>query len=108
MDDHVQPRAGRLRLSLDVSPELNKLLENLAGKTNSSKSDVLRRAISLMDVAVDAKDHGQKLYVAKDLPSMLEEARSSVVGGVAGAPGEEDLPGQAGVYPVSIREIVGI
>ncbi|HEX8073144.1 MAG TPA: ribbon-helix-helix protein, CopG family [Pyrinomonadaceae bacterium] len=54
----------RVRLSLDISPELNRLLEELAAKTGGTKSDVLRKAITLMEVAVDAKRRGLKLGLA--------------------------------------------
>ncbi len=40
-----------VRLSLDVSPELNHVLDNMAEKTHSSKSEILRKSIALMEVA---------------------------------------------------------
>ena len=52
-----------IRLSLDVSPGLNDLLERLAGETHSTKSEVLRKAIALMEVAVEAAEKGQKLGI---------------------------------------------
>lgn len=55
----------KVRLSLDVSSELNDLLGTLAYKTHSSKSDVLRKAIALMELAVVAKEHGQTIGVAE-------------------------------------------
>jgi predicted transcriptional regulator len=54
----------KVRLSLDISPELNTLLEQLAATTGGTKSDVLRKAIALMEVAVDAKRRGLKLGLA--------------------------------------------
>ena len=63
----------KVRLSLDISPELNALLESLAAKTGGTKSDVLRKAIALMEVAVDAKRRGLKLGLAeKDQPLTTE------------------------------------
>lgn len=63
----------KVRLSLDISPELNALLESLAAKTGGTKSDVLRKAIALMEVAVDAKRRGLKLGLAeKDQPLATE------------------------------------
>jgi hypothetical protein len=53
----------KIRLSLDVSPELYSLLESLADRTDESKSDVLRKAIVLMDVAVNASQEGKRLLV---------------------------------------------
>ena len=63
----------KVRLSLDISPELNALLESLATTTGGTKSDVLRKAIALMEVAVDAKRRGLKLGLAeKDQPLVTE------------------------------------
>ncbi len=54
----------KVRLSLDISRELNDLLEQLAAQTGGTKSDVLRKAIALMEVAVDGKRRGLKLGLA--------------------------------------------
>lgn len=55
----------KVRLSLDVSPELYTLLESLATTTGGTKSEVLRKAIALMEVAVDAKRQGKKFGIAE-------------------------------------------
>ncbi|HEY4883765.1 MAG TPA: hypothetical protein VII08_09000 [Myxococcales bacterium] len=55
----------RVRLSLDVSKELNEKLEDLADKIGGTKSEVLRRAIALMEVAVDARAAGKRLGIAE-------------------------------------------
>jgi predicted DNA-binding protein len=91
MSDSAGSRA-RVRLSVDVSPELNDLLDTLAEKTHSTKSDVLRRAIGLMDVAVEAREHGQKLYISEEPPFSTSRAGDST--------GES--------HPALIKEIVGI
>lgn len=63
----------KVRLSLDISFELNSLLEALASATGGTKSDVLRKAIALMEVAMDAKRRGLKLGLAeKDQPLTTE------------------------------------
>lgn len=54
----------KVRLSLDISRELNDLLEQLATTTGGTKSDVLRKAIALMEVAIDGKRRGLKLGLA--------------------------------------------
>lgn len=54
----------KVRLSLDISAELNALLEQLASTTGGTKSDVLRKAIALMEVAVEAKRQGKKFGIA--------------------------------------------
>jgi predicted transcriptional regulator len=63
----------RVRLSLDVSKQLNEKLEDLAERIGGSKSEVLRRAITLMEIAVDARASGKRLGIAdKDLPLSTE------------------------------------
>lgn len=54
-----------VRLTLELSPELNASLENIAERTCSSKSDILRKAIALIEVAVRAKEEGRRFGVAQ-------------------------------------------
>ena len=55
----------KVRLSLDVSSELNDTLDEMAEKTCSSKSDVLRKSIALMEVAVQEKSKGNHTVFAR-------------------------------------------
>jgi predicted transcriptional regulator len=71
IDRHLHPPPGipmpprsDIRLSLDVSPELNEALTQLAAKLNTTKSDVLRKAIALMEVAVRAKEERKMFGIA--------------------------------------------
>lgn len=45
-----------VRLNLDLSPELNQILDELVNKTGTSKSEILRQAITLMQIMVIAKE----------------------------------------------------
>lgn len=63
----------KVRISLDVSPELNVKLDELSLKIQGSRSDVLRRALVLMDVAVRARDEGHKLGVVDKNQPLLTE-----------------------------------
>ena len=63
--------AEKVRLSLNVSPQLNDTLEALANTTHTTKSDVLRKAIALMQVAVEAKDNGQAVGIVDKLHKRL-------------------------------------
>ena len=54
---------AEVRLSLVVSPELNETLEELAERSHSSKSDILRKAIALFDVAAQAKQKDQRIGI---------------------------------------------
>lgn len=62
-----------VRLSLDVSSELNELLEEVASKTHSSKSDALRKSILLLDVAVREKSNGNHLGVFNSKNEIVKE-----------------------------------
>jgi predicted transcriptional regulator len=60
----------KVKLSLEISPELNEVLDLLVEKNaGSTKSEVLRKAIALMQVAVEAREQGKKIGIAnKDQP----------------------------------------
>ncbi|MEQ6340117.1 MAG: ribbon-helix-helix domain-containing protein [Gammaproteobacteria bacterium] len=57
----VDNSSSRVRLSLDVSSKVNDQLEALAEDEGTSKSDIMRKAIALVMVALQAKHKGQKL-----------------------------------------------
>jgi hypothetical protein len=60
---------NRIRFSLELTPESYEFLESLVEGTNSTnKSEVLRKAITLMGIAMDAKKSGQKLYISDTPP----------------------------------------
>jgi hypothetical protein len=52
-----------IRLNLVISPELNDLLQHLADTSHSTKAQLLRKAIALFDIAVDAKDKNKRLGI---------------------------------------------
>ena len=54
------PRAT-VRLSLDMSPEANQLLEELALAGCTTKSHVMRKAIALFHLATKAQLDGQQV-----------------------------------------------
>lgn len=63
----------KIRLSLDISPEANTLLEELAQEVGTTKSEVLRKAIVLMEVAVGAKRQGKKFGIAENGQTLATE-----------------------------------
>lgn len=64
---------SKIRLSLDVSPELNDTLGELAQKTGTTKSEVLRKAIALMEVAVEAKEKHNRLGILDEERHLVRE-----------------------------------
>lgn len=63
----------KVRLSLDLSPELNQTLERLAASNGGSKSEILRKAVALMEVAVEAKREGKKFGIAEKDQTLTTE-----------------------------------
>lgn len=55
--------ADRIRLTLEVSAELNQQLEAMANALDCSKSELLQKAIALIEVGVEAKVAGNQLGV---------------------------------------------
>ena len=55
---------GTIRLNVDVSPELDALLDRMADQSRSTRSEVLTRALALMSVALEAQATGKTIGVA--------------------------------------------
>jgi uncharacterized protein (DUF1778 family) len=64
-------RKEKVRMNLQVSAEINDLLEKIADETGSNRSEVIRRALALMKVAHDARQRGKRLGLVSD-PDKLE------------------------------------
>jgi hypothetical protein len=63
-----------IKLSLEVSTELNGVLEEMVAKhVGTNKSEVLRKAIALIQVAVEARENGQKIGIATKGQSLATE-----------------------------------
>ena len=62
-----------VRLSLDVSAELNALLERLARQSDHTKSEVLRRSIALAEVVGRAKRKGQRFGIVDGRGRLVTE-----------------------------------
>jgi len=60
-------------LSLHVSPELNRMLEEMASDTHTTKSDVMRKAIAIMEVAIKAKQSKQKIGILDQNDRLINE-----------------------------------
>jgi predicted transcriptional regulator len=52
-----------VRLSLDLSPQANTALESVASSQRTTKSDVLRKAIALVQVAEEARRANRKIGI---------------------------------------------
>ena len=56
----------KVRLSLQVSQELNQTLEEIAASTGSNLNDVIRQALALIEVAHTAKKEGRHIGIVSD------------------------------------------
>lgn len=61
----------KVRLNLQVSAELNQMLESIAEDTGTQRTDVIRQALALMKVAHEAKRKGKRIGLVSD-PAKLE------------------------------------
>jgi hypothetical protein len=52
-----------IRLTLDVSLELNRVLQLTALRLGITKAEVLRRSVTLMELAVDGKARGERIVL---------------------------------------------
>lgn len=52
---------GKVRVNFVMSPELAEVLEELAVRNHTSKSEVIRKAISLMTVVSEARDRKERV-----------------------------------------------
>lgn len=64
---------AKVRLTLDLSPELDELVGRLAKITGATKSDVMRKSIALMELAVEAKRAGKKFGIAHEGQTLATE-----------------------------------
>ena len=61
----------KVRLNLQVSSELNNALEEMANSSGSTKTDIIRQALALMEFAHNAKRKGKYLGLVSD-PEKLD------------------------------------
>lgn len=54
----------KVRLSFDVTPKLSEKVENLSNELQTTKSDVLRKAIELLNLACGAKEKGMEFVIS--------------------------------------------
>jgi predicted transcriptional regulator len=50
-----------IRLNITISDDLAAKLDELSGESQTSKSEILRKALTLFDLAREGKRHGKKL-----------------------------------------------
>ena len=74
MSNQVRTAAREpIRLSLAISPEFNERLEELAKNGHTTKSEVLRKAFALFDVASEAKANNHRLGILDQNKQLVTE-----------------------------------
>lgn len=63
----------KVKLSVFVSPQLNETLESMAQESGSTKSDVLRKALALFEVASEARRDGNRIAILTKDRQVLTE-----------------------------------
>jgi predicted transcriptional regulator len=63
----------KVRINLQVSPELNNILEDIAESSFSTKTDVIRQALALVDIAHRAKKAGKHIGLVADASKLDTE-----------------------------------
>lgn len=67
----------KVRLTLELTEDVNEFLDEEAEQTGSTKSDVLRKAIALMKAAAMGKARGRELAL---IDSKSEKVVAHIVG----------------------------
>ena len=62
-----------VRLNVNITEELNTRLDELAEQSGSTKSELLRKAIALIDLAVTERGQGNKLAITDAKQHVLRE-----------------------------------
>jgi len=77
-------RGSVVNWSLDVSPELNTVLQDLATKLGVKPGEVIQRALLLLNVAVELKQQDYELGVIKrgEPPTIVATITGVLEGGV--------------------------
>lgn len=63
--------SGKVRLTFNLSEELNRELEQIANDIGGTKTDVLKKALALMSVSHEAVRKGEHLGLVHD-PEKLD------------------------------------
>lgn len=63
----------RIRLNVDISSDLNTRLEDMARGAHTTKSELLRKAIALFDVALSENKQNHRLGILDSNGRVLRE-----------------------------------
>jgi hypothetical protein len=55
-----------MRITVEVSPELDATIDNMADKLGEPKGATILRALALLKTALDAEEDGERLVLVND------------------------------------------
>ena len=61
--EKISSEKSTIKMSLHLSPETNETLEELADQNHITKSELLRKALALIEVALKSKKKGNRLAI---------------------------------------------
>ncbi|BAY73880.1 hypothetical protein NIES25_02880 [Nostoc linckia NIES-25] len=63
----------RIQINLDLSPEIYETISNLAQQINRDHAEVLLKALSLLEVTVEAKQRGKHIWIVDENQNLETE-----------------------------------
>ncbi|WP_445633402.1 CopG family transcriptional regulator [Nostoc sp. DSM 114161] len=63
----------RIQINLDLSPEIYETITNLSQQINRDNAEVLLKALSLLEVTVEAKQRGKHIWIADENQNLETE-----------------------------------
>ncbi|MGF1989022.1 MAG: hypothetical protein RMY62_014285 [Nostoc sp. ZfuVER08] len=69
----IQRQNKRIQINLDLSPELYETIINLAPEIDGDNAEVLLKALSLLEVTVEAKQKGKHLWIVDENQNLETE-----------------------------------
>lgn len=63
----------RVQINLDLSPEIYETIKNLETQMNGDTTEVLLKAIALLEIAVEAKRAGKHLWITDEQQNLKTE-----------------------------------
>lgn len=68
-----QNKYKRIQVNLELSPELYETISNLKQQINGDTAEVLLKGITLLEVALEAKQQGKQLWITDDKQNLETE-----------------------------------
>lgn len=69
----ITSEVNQQQTQIIILEDIDNVVNEIANKTNESKIEVLRKAMSLMKIVIEAKEHGYKFGLTKDSKGLDSE-----------------------------------